>query len=289
MDPVYLNGRFLPEDEARLPAGDPGRLLGLGVFETFRARYGTVYRLESHYRRLGVGAATLGIEVPIDLPHVAAAVADLAQRCRLDDARVRLTFTAVEADAPNILIQARANTDYPPETYKRGISLLLVPQRRNESSPLSRFKAVSYAENILARRQAQEAGADEALLLNSGGLVAEGATTNIFAVIEGTVVTPPVEDGAMPGVTREAVLELAPASGLRAEVRSLTPEELAAADEVFATNAVAGLLPVVTLDGRVIGSGRPGAITKRLLAAYEAAVGAVAVPGAAIPPRVPNP
>jgi branched-chain amino acid aminotransferase len=289
MGPVYLNGRFLPEDEARLPAGDQGRLLGLGVFETFRARYGTVYRLDSHYRRLVAGAASLGIEAPIDLPHVAAAVADLAQRCRLEDARVRLTLTAGEADTPDILIQARANTDYPPETFEAGISLLQVAQRRNESSPLSRFKAVSYAENVLARRQAREAGADEALLLNSRGLVAEGATTNIFAVIEGTVLTPPVEDGAMPGVTREAVLELAPAIGLRADVRSLRPEEVAASDEVFATNAVAGVLPVVALDGKAIGSGRPGAITRRLLAAYEAAIAAVAIPGAAIPPRLPNP
>jgi branched-chain amino acid aminotransferase len=275
MDPVYLNGRFVPQDEARLPASDSGRLLGLGVFETFRARNGSVYRLDAHHRRLSAGAAALGIDVPIDLAHLAAVVAEMARRCGLDDARVRLTLTAGEAEGtPNLLIQARANTDYPPEIYERGISLLLVPQRRNESSPLSRFKAVSYAENILARQQARDAGADEALLLNSRGLVAEGATTNLFAVVEGEVVTPPIEDGAMPGVTREAVLELARASGLRADVRSLGLEQLAAADEVFATNAVAGVLPVVTLDGRTVGSGRPGAITRRLLAAYEAAADA---------------
>ncbi|HXH20889.1 MAG TPA: aminotransferase class IV [Dehalococcoidia bacterium] len=277
---VYFNGRLLPEDNALVPAGDRGVLLGLGVFETFRARKGRVYRLDAHFRRLCAGAAAFGIEVPLDLPGLGKAVSDLARLAALDDARVRLTLTAGDPEGgPNLLIQARASTDYPEESYEAGIRLATAAQRRNETSPLARLKTTSFAENVHARDEARRRGADEALLLNTKGLVAEGSVTNVFAVIGREVVTPPVEDGALGGVTREAVLELAPDAGVRPAVRSLRLEDLLAAREVFVTNAIAGLLPVVAIDGTIVGGGRPGDITRRLRAAYEAAA-SLTTPGA---------
>jgi branched-subunit amino acid aminotransferase/4-amino-4-deoxychorismate lyase len=263
---VWLNGALVRESGALVPATDRGLLFGRGVFESFRARPGRpVYRLREHMARLSAGADALAIDQPLTEADVTGAVAALVERCELDDARVRLTVTAgPEGGRPSALIQARAATDSTPEMYEKGIGLVLASVRRNETSPLCRFKTLAILDNVLAREEARAAGAADALLLNTRGLVAEAAMSNVFVVRKGRVMTPPVEDGALPGVTRAAVLELARAAGVAADEASFTLDELQAADEVFVTNAVAGVLPVTVLEGAPIGAGVPGEVSRRL-------------------------
>jgi len=269
---VYLDGAYLPSAEAKVAADDAGLLHGRGLFESFRARRGVVYLLERHFDRLEAGAQTLGIVLPQTLADLRAAVRTLTERCGLEDARVRLTLTAGSASGrPSLLIQARAATDYPQQLYERGMSALVARVRRNETSPLTRVKSLNYLDSLLAREQARRAGLDEALFLNSRGRLADGSATNVFLVRDGELFTPPVEDGALAGITRAAVLELARAARIGAREVSLTLDELRAAEEAFLTNAVAGLLPLVAVDGANVGSGRPGPLTRRLRGLYEAA------------------
>ena len=269
---VYLDGVFALAGEARVAASDAGLLYGRGLFETFRTRRGAVYLLQRHLARLEAGARTLGIELPAALGGLGDIVRELSDRCRLDDARMRLTLTAGPAGGrPALLIQAQPVTNYPERVYEQGASAIIVPVRRNETSPLSRIKSLSCLDNILAREQARRAGADEALLLNTRGLLAEGSASNVFVLSGGELLTPPVEDGALPGITRGAVLELAEEAGIPARQASLSYDKLRAADEAFLTNALAGVLPLVSVDGVAVSSGVPGEATRRLRALYEAA------------------
>jgi branched-chain amino acid aminotransferase len=269
---VYLDGDYLPLAEAKVAADDAGLLYGRGLFETFRARRGAVYLLERHFDRLEEGAQTLGIVLPQTLADLRAAVRTLTERCGLEDARVRLTLTAGSASGrPSLLIQARAATDYPQRLYERGMSALVARVRRNETSTLTRVKSLNYLENLLAREQARRAGRDEALFLNTCGRLADGSATNVFLVRDGELFTPPVEDGALPGITRGAVLQLARAACIGTREVSLTLDDLRDAEEAFLTNAVAGLLPLVSVDGAKVGSGRPGPLTRRLRELYKAA------------------
>ena len=273
---VYLDGAFLPADEATLPAADAGRLYGRGLFETFRARRGSVFLLDRHLARLRAGARTLEIEPPEELDQLSAVVRELAERCGLEDARMRLTVTAgPEGGRPSLLLQARPASDYPEEVYERGIRVVVASVRRNESSPLARIKSVNYLDNLLAREEGRRAGADEALLLNTQGLLAEASTANLFIARDGGLTTPPVSDGALPGITRDAVLELVRDAGIAAREASLTLDDLHQANEAFLTNAIAGVLPVVSVDGQKVGSGKPGELTRRVRLLYEKAAGAL--------------
>ena len=270
---AYQDGAFVPSGEARIAADDAGLHHGNGLFETFRARGGRVYLLDRHVARLRAGAGELAIDIPTDVERLPKIVKELAERCGLADARVRLTLTAGPAGGrPTLLLHARPATDYPPVAYTHGVTAIIAPLRRNETSPLARIKSLSYLDNLLAKREALQAGADEALLLNTKGSLAESTTANIFVVRTREVVTPPVADGALPGVTRSAVLELANAAGIRATEATLTVDDLRHADEAFLTNAVAGVLPLVSVDTQNVGSGEPGELTDRLRALYEAAV-----------------
>ncbi len=273
---VYLDGAFLPADEAKLPAADTGRLYGRGLFETFRARRGSVFLLDRHLARLRAGALALEIAPPEDLDQLSTIVRELAERCGLENARIRLTVTAgPEGGRPSFLLQARPASDYPEEVYERGIRVVVASTRRNETSPLARIKSVSYLDNLLAREEGRRAGADEALLLNTRGLLAEASTANLFIARDGELATPPVSDGALPGITRGAVLELARDAGIAAREASLTLDDPYQASEAFLTNAIAGVLPVVSVDGRKVGSGEPGELTRRVRLLYEKAAGAL--------------
>ncbi|HWQ27948.1 MAG TPA: aminotransferase class IV [Dehalococcoidia bacterium] len=273
MTVVYLNGEFLPADRAALAADDRGLLHGRGLFETFRARNGRVLALDRHFERLREGCALLEVPLTLALAELERAVTTLASRVDLGDARMRLTVTAgPEGGQPATLLTAGPSTGYDPSLYERGASAVTASVRRNETSPLSRVKSLNCLDNVLARREAVRQGADEALLLNTRGRLAEGALTNLFLLLDGALVTPPVEEGALPGVTRSVVLDLADAIGVRTREAPLETSDLARADEAFLTNAVAGVLPLTRADGRPIGDGRPGPVTQRLRAAYESAL-----------------
>ncbi len=266
---VHLDGRLVPADQARVETVTPGFLYGLGVFETFRATNGRVLGLDRHHARARTGAGVLDLSLPLTLDGLRSAVTELTSRCGLADGRVRWTVADRGNGRPPVsLLTARPLDDYP-SIYVEGVAAVFASTVRNERSPLSRLKTLNYLDNLLSRRQADAAGAYEALLLNTGGAVAEGSATNVFVVSGTRLLTPRVEDGALAGVTRGVVLELARGAGLSPSEIRLTPDDLFAADEALLTNAVAGVLPLVSLDARPVGTGVPGAATTRLRALYE--------------------
>jgi branched-subunit amino acid aminotransferase/4-amino-4-deoxychorismate lyase len=197
---------------------------------------------------------------------------------KLNDARLRLTITAGEGDItpdpstysrPTVLITARVLFPLRPEKYESGFKAALSSLCRNSQSPLSRLKSTCYLENILARIEARAAGCDEAVLLNEQGYLAEGSTTNIFLVNNGKLITPSLENGVLPGITREAILEIARAANIKTMERQVELKELVEAEEAFVTNSILELMPLTWFNGKPIGSGKPGQLSKKLLAAYR--------------------
>lgn len=271
MSVIWVNGRFAAAEEPNVRADDQGLLFGRGVYDTFRARNGRVFRLGAHIARITAGADAIGVAMPaLDMAEV---VRELCQRCGLDDARVRMTLAAGPPGAgPTLIVQARAVSDYPEEMYERGMSAVVSAVRRNDTSPLAGIKSLNLLDNVMSREWAHSRGADTALLLNTHGFLAEASTANVFVVLGGGLVTPPVADGALPGVTRAAVLELAREGGVPADERSLELEELFSGEEAFLTGAVMGVMPLARVGGRTIGDGKPGVVTRRVREWYEGAV-----------------
>jgi len=277
MEWVFLNGRFVERGEAAVPALDRGLLYGYGLFETMRSYNGRVFRLDAHYRRLSEGAVALGIPLALTLDDLRAAVETLLERNSLPGARIRLTVTAgpVPDDggaSPSILLVARPLSGYPPDLYQRGMAAVTSATRRNEASPLSRVKSLNYLDNLLAREEAQRKGADEAILLNTRGLVAEGSASNVFLVGSEGLSTPGIDSGALPGITRAAVIELAREAGIACAEGEVEAATLAGAAEAFLTNSIMGVMPLTRLDGRPIGGGRPSPTTRAISRLYDQAV-----------------
>ncbi len=279
-DLVYLNGEMVPRSEARVSVMDYGFLYGHGLFETMRAYGGRVFRLGKHLSRLSRGAAWLGLAV--DAGELADAVGKSVAANGLGDARIRITVSAGEGGAvpdlsscarPTVLVVAAAFDPLPQDVYARGFRAILSSITRNGRSPLSAVKSTSFLESMMARQEARDAGVDEAVCLNERGTVAEASMSNIFVVAGGVLRTPGLDSGILPGITREAVLELAAGAGIATHEDDITPEELSAADEAFLTNSVMEVMPLTELAGRPIGPGAPGPVTLRLMAAYRALVG----------------
>jgi branched-chain amino acid aminotransferase len=275
---IYLNGDLIPCSQARLSPFDHGFLYGYGLFETMRSYGGSIFRLDCHLARLHHAAETLDIASKLTTFDLEKACYDVLKANNLAEARIRLTVSAGEGDITptpdacssiTVFIVARKLVPLPPENYERGYAAVLSSWRRNSQSPLSRFKSTCYLENVLSRREAVTAGADEALLLNEKGFVSEGSSANIFTAGGGMLVTPSTESGALPGITREAVLELAQSIGIMPVVRQVELGELFRADEAFLTNSILEIMPLTRLDDKPIGSGRPGPLTQRLMSAYK--------------------
>ena len=268
---VYLNGELVEAERAAVPALDRGLLYGYGLFETMRSYGGRVFRLAEHYRRLEAGADLLAIPVPLTLGALEEAVDATLARNTLPDARLRLTVTAgpEAGGGSSVVLLAREVTEYPPELRRRGMAAVVSGVRRNETSPLARVKSLNCLDNLLAREEARRSGAGEALLLNTRGFIAEGATSNVFLVRDGALLTPAVEAGALPGITRQAVLELAGEDGIAVEEADVALPDLFGAGEAFLTNSVMEVMPLVSVDGRPVGPGRPGPLTERLARGYR--------------------
>jgi len=275
---VYLNGELVPGSQAGLSPFDHGFLYGYGLFETMRAYGGTIFRLNRHLERLHHAAETLGIASKLDAYDLEKACYDVLKANGLADARLRLTVSSGAGDIiPNpdichgttVFIAARKLVYMPPETYERGYMAILSSWRRNSQSPLSQLKSTCYLENVLARQEARAIGADEALVLNEHGFLVEGSTTNIFLVDRQVVITPSIESGALPGIAREAVLELAQAMGGVLVIKQVELRELLAAEEAFLTNSILEIMPLTRLDDKPIGPGKPGPLTRRLMSAYR--------------------
>lgn len=283
---VHLNGRLVPRFEARLSPFDHGFLYGYGLFETMRAYDGHIFRLDSHLTRLRCSAESVGLTHDIlttadGKQSLKAACLATLEANGLKDARIRLTVSAGEGDAapdpgtcssPTVLITARSLVPLPAEKYETGFKAAVSFLRHNSQSPLSRLKSTCYMENILARTMARAAGYDEAVFLNEQGYLVEGSTTNIFLVSHGELITPCFESGVLPGITRDAVLEIARTSNIKATERWVGLNELTEAEEAFLTNSILELVPLVSVEGRPIGPGKPGKLTRDLLFAYRRVV-----------------
>jgi branched-chain amino acid aminotransferase len=275
---AYLNGQLVPLDKARMPALDFGYFYGYGVFETFQAYHGAVFRLDRHLQRLAEGCADLGLPDATHLDDLSAAIAKTLLANDLKDARVRITVS-LQGEEPlpqlpsqrqvNVLVTAIPAAAPSRETYEKGYSAIISPIRRNSTSPLARLKALGFAEQLLARQQARQKGADEALFLNESGMLACASTANLFLVINERLLTPSKDCGIRAGVTRETVLELASQHRLPATEGPLQLRDLSRADEAFLTNSILEIMPLTHVEGRPIGQGKPGPVTQRVRQAYK--------------------
>ena len=272
---VFLNGKIVPADEAKISPLDYGILYGLGIFETMRSYNGKVFLLEKHLKRLSQNASALGISLEIDLK---TAVNSLLESNGLSDARIRITVSGGPGkslpdspDFPNPTVLITANTYQPfaDEIYAKGFKAIISTIRRNSQSPVPQLKTTNYLENLMAKWEAKKKGADEVVFLNEHDQVAEAGSANIFIVSEGVLMTPPVAAGILPGVTREAVLKLA--AGLEIEIREqdIWLDNLLEADESFLTNSMYEVMPLVHVAKYRIGAGKPGTVTKRLMQSYK--------------------
>jgi branched-chain amino acid aminotransferase group I len=280
---IYLNGQLQRRFEAKLSPFDHGFLYGYGLFETMRAYNGHIFRLDSHLTRLRCSAESIALTHSVlttdeGQQSLKAACMATLEANELKDARIRLTVTAGEGDMtpdprtcsnPTIMITARNRDPLPPEKYETGFRATVSFLRRNSRSPLSRLKSTCYMENILARTTARASGYDEAIFLNEQGYLAEGSTSNMFLVSNGELITPSFDSGVLPGITREVVLEIARTSNMRATERLVNLDELVEAQEAFVTNSVLELMPLVSIEGKPIGTGKPGKLTGDLLFAYR--------------------
>jgi len=273
---VYLNGTLIPRRQAMISVMDYGFLYGFGLFETMRAYHGQVFRLDRHLGRLARSAELLGLAA--EIPDLTDAVRETIRVNRLSDARIRITVSIGEGGMvpdpgtcrkPTVLILAGPYRPYSEPVYERGFRAVTSSIHRNSQSPLSRLKSANYLESLLAKQEARNAGADEALCLNEKGLLAEASMSNIFLVSDGSLLTPKEDSGILAGITREAVLELADRLKIGFSERDISPEEVCPAEEAFLTNSLIEIMPLTRVDGQPIGSGRPGPVTHKLRAAYR--------------------
>ncbi len=272
---IYLNGQFVPEEEAKISVFDHGFLYGDGVFEGIRAYHGKVFRLREHIDRLYDSAKAINLEIPLTKEEMIEVVCETCRRNNLTDAYIRLVVSRGAGDLgldprkcpqPTIVNIASSITLYPEELYQTGLTVITVPTRRNIPEGVNpRIKSLNYLNNIMAKIEANIAGVPEAVMLNQEGYVAECTGDNIFIVKNGVLKTPPPHAGILEGVTRNAVMELARKRGIPVTEPMLTRYDLFTADECFLTGTAAELIPVVKIDDRIIGNGKPGPIFLQLL------------------------
>ncbi|MBM4019323.1 MAG: hypothetical protein FJ288_13545, partial [Planctomycetes bacterium] len=285
---MYASGRIVPEREAAVAALNSGLLLGAGLFETLRTYGGRPLRLRQHLARLRASGRVFCISPGESDDEIAAVIARLIEANGIPDARIRITATRgplgegiSEGEAPpaTLLVTAGGPASYPPELYERGATAVVSDIRANETDPRTFHKTTNFLANMLALQDARRARAAEALRFNSKNRLAEGAISNVFIVSGGRLLTPPVEDGLLAGITRAAVLELAAEMDVPAEQRSLTIHDLLDAEEVFLTNSIMEVMPVGRIERHEVGPkgdqsrlGLPGPVTRRLAQGYKALV-----------------
>lgn len=273
---VHLNGRIVPENEARISPDDRGFLMGDGVFETLRTYGGHLHAWDEHVERLRRSCATARLPFPDDLREKVVA---LLRANGLADAAVRITLTRGPggrgaspqgAGPPTVLITAKP-IQVPASVYETGVRLLTCARRRIGAEALDPgMKTTNYLVNVLARIEAEENGADDALFVDADGFVVEATQANLFAIEGDALLTPPLSSGCLPGVTRATLLRIAKRSGFTPRETPLRADALAAMDEVFLASSVTELAPVVSVDGARVGEGRPGERTRALHRAYRA-------------------
>jgi len=272
---IYINGKFYQKDQAKISVFDHGLLYGDGVFEGIRSYNRLVFKLKEHVDRLFESAHTIMLKIPLNKEQMTKAVVSTLKENNLKDAYIRLVVTRGEGDLgldprkcsgnATIIIIADKVALYPEKFYKQGLSIVTVPTVRNLPEALNpQIKSLNYLNNIMAKMEAVNAGCDEAIMLDSLGYVAECTGDNIFIVKNKHLYTPPQCMGTLRGITRDSVLEIARKNKIPVHEHVLTRHEVYISDECFLTGTAAEIIPVVKVDGRLIGSGKPGEATLSL-------------------------
>ncbi|MBO9128362.1 branched-chain-amino-acid transaminase [Bacillus sp. 165] len=276
---IFLNGKFVRKDEAKVSVYDHGYLYGDGVFEGIRLYSGNVFRLKEHLVRLYESAKSILLEIPYTLEELMKAVVETIQRNALSDGYIRLVVSRGDGNLgldpstcprPNVVIIAEQLALFPAHYYETGIPIITVATRRNRPDVLSpQVKSLNYLNNILVKIEAKLAGVQEALMLNEQGYVAEGSGDNIFIVKGKQLITPPSSAGALEGITRNTIMEIGEKLGYEVREELFTRHDVYIADEVFLTGTAAEVIAVTQVDGRTIGHGKPGVHTNRLLEEFR--------------------
>ena len=285
---VFIDGSFHDEQDAKVSVFDHGLLYGDGVFEGIRAYNGRIFKLREHIDRLFYSAKAILLDLPMTHAELMKATVETCRANDLRDGYIRLVVTRGVGTLglnPNrckrgsVIIIAGKIQVYPPEMYENGMAIVTVPTVRNLHSALNpAIKSLNYLNNILAKIEANNAGVEEAIMLNSEGFVAECTADNIFLVKGRDLLTPPLSAGALYGITRGTVMDLGRAAGLTVSEPNLTRYDVFNADECFLTGTGAEVIPVIKVDGRVIGTGQPGPVAKNLIAKYREVVNSTGEP-----------
>ncbi len=271
---VYIDGKLVDRDKAHISVFDHGLLYGDGVFEGIRTYDGLIFRLKEHIDRLYRSSDAIELKIPMTKTEMTGAIISTLKANKLRDAYIRLVVTRGPGDLgldprkcskPTIFIITHKISLYPKEFYQKGLAIITAKTRRNYPQALDpRIKSLNYLNNILAKIDAIKAGTEEAIMLTYDGYVAECTGDNIFMVKNQVLITPPVNLGALEGITRDAVIKLAGEKGISFDEKPVKMEEVYGADEVFLTGTAAEIIPVIKIDGRKIGTGKPGEITLKL-------------------------
>jgi branched-chain amino acid aminotransferase len=276
---IFLDGRLVDEADAKVSVFDHGLLYGDGIFEGIRLYGGNVFRLDEHLERFELSAKAILLDMPLTRPQWSDAICETCRANGLTDGYIRAVVTRGVGDLglapwlckqPSYFIIASKISLYPAEHYEKGLAIVTVPTRRIGQGALpSTVKSLNYLNNILAKIEARQAGALEAIMLNDQGFIAEATADNVFVVQKGEVLTPPASQGALKGITRSTILDICRDLGIPARETDLTRYDAWCADECFLTGSGAEVIPVVKLDGRVIGNGSPGPLTKQILGEFR--------------------
>lgn len=285
---IYVDGEFLPEAEAKVSVFDHGLLYGDGIFEGIRFYNGRVFRLEEHIDRLWDSARSICLDIPMSRREMTEALLETIRQNELRDGYIRqivtrgvgnLGLNPAQCKRPTVIIIAATIALYPEEVYRNGLSVVTCATRRTNPAALNpAVKSLNYLNNVMARIEANIAGADEALMLNDEGFVAECSADNVFIIKRGEIFTPPISAGALRGITRSAIFEIAAELGLKVAETNITRHDVFIADECFLTGTAAEVIPVVKADTRVIGNGKPGPISTRMIARFREITGESGTP-----------
>ncbi|HEX4630409.1 MAG TPA: branched-chain-amino-acid transaminase [Chthoniobacterales bacterium] len=276
---IFLDGKFVPESDAKVSVFDHGLLYGDGIFEGIRFYNGRVFRLEEHLDRLWDSARSICLEIPMTRGEMTEALLETIRRNNLREGYIRqivtrgvgnLGLNPAQCKQPSVIIIATTIALYPKEVCEKGLTVVTCATRRTGAAALNpAVKSLNYLNNVMARIEANLAGADEALMLNDAGNVAECTADNVFIIKRGQIFTPPISAGALRGITRSVVFDIAAELGIRIMETDITRHDVFVADECFLTGTAAEVIPVVKADGRTIGSGKPGSITMRMIGRFR--------------------
>jgi len=276
---IYIDGKFYSEADAKISVFDHGLLYGDGIFEGIRFYNGRVFRLGEHLDRLWDSARSICLEIPMTREEMTEALLEAIRQNHLRDGYVRLLVTRgignlglnpMQCKWPSVIIIVAAITLYRENLYRKGLTIVTCATRRCSPAALNpAVKSLNYLNNVMARLEANLADADEALMLNDAGNVAECTADNVFVVKRGQIITPPVTSGALRGITRSVAFEIATELGFKTLKAEITRHDVYTADECFLTGTAAEIIPVVKADGRLIGNGKPGPITTRIIARFR--------------------